>query len=265
MVSSILSESEPPAERIGRYTLMSELAAGGMGTVHLARFQGEAGFSRTVVVKRLHPQFAKDPDFVCMFLDEARLASRVRHPNVVSVHDVVAHRGELLLAMDYVHGVSLSTLVRAAKGAPVAIPTALALVRDLLAGLHAAHETHDKHGEPMQIVHRDVSPQNLMVGEDGAARVVDFGIASATARLQTTGDGQVKGKLSYMAPEQIRGLRVDRRVDVFAAGIVLWQLLTGTQCAAGIAEQSIHFILGGQYRKPSELNPQVSPELDEVV
>jgi serine/threonine-protein kinase len=236
-----------------------------MATVHLARFHGEAGFLRTVVVKRLHPQFAKDPDFVCMFLDEARLASRVRHPNVVSVHDVVDHRGELLLAMDYVHGVALSTLMGAANGAPVAIPIALALVRDLLAGLHAAHETHDTDGESMQIVHRDVSPQNLMVGEDGVARVVDFGIASATARLQTTGEGQIKGKISYMAPEQIRGQKVDRRVDVFAAGIVLWQLLTGSQFAAGVPEQRIHFILRAKYKKPSELNGGVSPQLDAVV
>lgn len=263
-VTSDRAESQSVAEQIGRYTLVAELAAGGMATVHLARFQGEAGFSRTVVVKRLHPHYAKDQEFVHMFLDEARLASRVRHPNVVPVHDVVSHRGELLLAMDYVHGVSLSTLTRAGKNQPVPLPIALALTRDLLAGLHAAHETHDKHGHPMHIVHRDVSPQNLMVGDDGVGRVVDFGIASATARLQTTRDGQVKGKLSYMAPEQIRGETVDRRADVFAAGIVLWQLTTGSAFASGPDERRIHFILTGNYPTPSSFNPHLPEALDRV-
>lgn len=265
MVTFNRAENANGSEQIGRYTLVAELAAGGMATVHLARFQGEAGFSRTVVVKRLHPHYAKDHEFVCMFLDEARLASRVRHPNVVPVVDVVSHRGELLLAMDYVHGVSLSTLVRASQGQPVPLPIALALARDLLAGLHAAHETHDKHGLPMQIVHRDVSPQNLMVGDDGVGRVVDFGIASATARMQTTRDGQIKGKLSYMAPEQIRGQVVDRRADVFASGIVLWQLTTGAAFASGPDETRIHFILTGDYSKPSSLNAQLPEALDRVV
>ncbi|MEQ9319388.1 MAG: serine/threonine-protein kinase [Polyangiaceae bacterium] len=207
---------------LGRYVLCGELASGGMATVHLARHLGPHGFCRSVAVKRLHEGHAKDPDFVAMFLDEARLASRIHHPNVASIIDVISTPSDLCLVMDYLHGESLAQLQRRAEGKPIEVPIAAAIVVDALRGLHAAHEVTDMDGTKLELVHRDVSPQNLFVGADGVTRVLDFGIAKASSRSQVTRDGQVKGKLAYMAPEQIRSEPADRRVDVFATGVVLW-------------------------------------------
>src|SRR5215472_12533797 len=212
------------ARVIGRYALYDELAAGGMATVHFGRLLGHAGFSRTVAIKKLYPQYAKDPEFVSMFLDEARLAARVRHPNVVTTLDVVSTAGELLLVLEYVHGESLSRLLRATAEAGALVPwrIAAAIVSGVLHGLHAAHEAKSERGEPLDLVHRDVSPQNVTVGVDGVARVLDFGIAKAVGRLTHTRGGLVKGKYSYMAPEQVQGI-VTRRSDVFSAAILLWE------------------------------------------
>src|SRR6202034_3666008 len=198
---------------VGRYALQQEIAAGGMASVYLGRMCGPVGFSPIVAIKSLHPQFAKDPEFVRMFLDEARLAGRIRHPNIVPVIDVHAEGDELFLVLEYVHGESPARLVRASRrvDAPLPLPLAAAILGDVLQGLHAAHEAKDERGQPLGIVHRDVSPQNVLVGADGVARVLDFGIAKAKGRLYTTQDGRVKGKLSYMAPEQLRSDPVDRK------------------------------------------------------
>src|SRR5688572_18113877 len=183
--------------------MFDEIAAGGMATVHLGRLLGSAGFARTVAIKRLHPALAKDEDFVTMLLDEARLASRIRHPHVVPTLDVIAENDEVLLVMEYVQGESLSRLMRAVRPAPVPLPIAIAVGIQMLHGLHAAHEAKTEQGQNLHLVHRDVSPQNVLVGIDGIARVLDFGVAKAAHRAQTTREGQIKGKLSYMAPEQL--------------------------------------------------------------
>ncbi|MEO8877038.1 MAG: protein kinase, partial [Polyangiaceae bacterium] len=169
-------------------------------------------------------------DFSSMFIDEARLAARIRHPNVVATLDVVAMEQELLLVMDYVQGESLSRLLRTARQRQELVPLRIltTTLAGILHGLHAAHEAKTERGERLEIVHRDVSPQNILVGSDGVARVLDFGVAKAAVRMQSTREGQIKGKLSYMAPEQLRGdSTVDRRVDVYAAGVVLWEGLVG--------------------------------------
>ncbi|HEY6462542.1 MAG TPA: serine/threonine-protein kinase, partial [Polyangiaceae bacterium] len=214
---------------VGRYAVFDEIAVGGMATVHVGRLLGPAGFSRTVAMKHLHKQFAGDPEFVAMFLDEARIAARIRHPNVVSTLDVVTLDGELYLVMDYVAGESVAHLLRGLRRRDAFVPPRIAvtIACDMLAGLHAAHEATDDHGQPLGIVHRDVSPQNVLVGTDGSARVVDFGVAKAAGRMQTTREGQVKGKAAYMAQEQLRGGAVDRRTDVYSAAVVLWETLTG--------------------------------------
>jgi serine/threonine-protein kinase len=171
-----------------------------------------------------------------MFVDEARLASRVQHPNVVPVLDVVSEGGEIFIVMEYVRGPALSTLLGAAlrQSRPVPAPIAVRILVDVLAGLQAAHEARDRRGEPLGIVHRDVSPQNVLVGIDGVARIMDFGIATAATRLAVTQQGELKGKLSYMAPEQFhRSEPIDRRVDVFAAGVVLWSTLAGRRLFSG--------------------------------
>ena len=206
-----------------RYLLCGEIGAGGMASVHLGRLIGSAAFARTVAIKRLLPRYAEQPEFRLMLIDEARLAARVHHPNVVQTLEVVANADELLVVMEYVDGVSLGRLLRAGA---VPEPILAALVCQVLDGLHAAHVATDEHGAPLQIVHRDISPENILVGADGFARVLDFGIAKARSRLHETRDGQIKGKLAYMAPEQLAG-KATQQSDVFAASIVLWEGLTG--------------------------------------
>ena len=252
---------------VGRYLLCGDLAAGGMATVHVGRLVGPVDFSRTVAIKRLHPTFAKDASFVAMFLDEARITAQIRHPNVVPTLDVVTEGDELLVVMEYVEGETLARLWRATTEAGERVPrgVALSIVTQMLHGLHAAHEAKDKNGEPLGIVHRDVSPQNVIVGVDGAARVLDFGIAKAHSRAQHTQEGQVKGKLTYMAPEQLEGARVDRRTDVFAAGVVLWETLTGVRLfAAESNAASISRILLGRVDPPSKRVPGLPPALDGI-
>jgi serine/threonine protein kinase len=232
----VSNERTPVVPRIvGRYALFDEIAAGGMATIHLGRLVGPVGFARTVAIKSLHPQFARDPEFVESFLDEARLASRIQHPNVVSTVDVVTTEGEVFLVMEYVAGESLAKLVRSAlkKGMEIPPSIALSILAGMLHGLHATHEARNEKREPMNIVHRDVSPQNILVGLDGISRVLDFGVAKAAMRAQATRDGQMKGKLSYMSPEQLNSREVDRRTDVFAAGIVAWECLVGRRLFAG--------------------------------
>jgi serine/threonine-protein kinase len=203
---------------VGRYALHDEIAAGGMATVHIGRLLGPVGFSRTVAIKKLHARIIRDR-FVSMFLDEARVAARVRHPNVIGTLDVVALAGELFLVMEYVHGETLARLMRAVRdaGQSIPVPIIAAVMIGVLDGLHAAHEATNDRGEPLTLVHRDISPHNILVGTDGISRVLDFGIAKAAGRVQTTRDGQLKGKLSYMAPEQIHG-NVDTRTDVRRLG-----------------------------------------------
>lgn len=218
---------------VGRYLLFDSFAAGGMATVHLARLLGPRGFSRAVAIKQLHPQFANNSEFVAMLLDEAKLASRVRHSNVVSPLDVVVLESELFVVMDYIHGESLARLLRQ-SGGPLPIPIVASVMTQALMGLHAAHEAVGANGEPLGMVHRDVSPQNILIGDDGVARVVDFGIAKPQhGWSRTTNDGVLKGKLGYMAPEQLQLETVDRRTDIFTAGIVLWEMLTGTRLFSG--------------------------------
>jgi serine/threonine-protein kinase len=252
--------------QVGRYTLYEEIASGGMASVHIGRMVGTAGFALTVAVKRLHPQFAKDPDFVSMFLDEAHLAARIRHANVVATLDVVSLDTELFLVMEHVRGESLARLLRAARQQKARVPLEVAgrIIVDVLHGLHAAHEAKKESGEPLDIVHRDVSPQNVLVGTDGTARILDFGIAKAIGRLQTTRDGQLKGKTGYMAPEQIRGT-VARTTDVYATGVVLWEMLTGKRLFHGDNEASVLArVLAGEAERPSKFVPELPPELDDL-
>jgi serine/threonine-protein kinase len=261
------SHAQSDVRVIGRYALHDEIASGGMATVHLGRLLGEAGFSRTVAIKRLHAQFAKDPDFVDMFIDEARLAARIHHPNVVSTLDVVARDRELFLVMEYIPGEALSRLYRTVvnRGELIDPRISVAVVAGFLHGLHAAHEARNEKGEPLDLVHRDVSPQNVLVGVDGIPRVVDFGVAKAAGRLQTTREGQLKGKLPYMAPEQVQGHEATRRSDVFAAAIVLWEMLTGRRLFDRPTEAAVMMaVLSADPPAPSSVLPGLSKELDRI-
>ncbi len=255
---------------IGRYALYDEIASGGMATVHIGRLLGPVGFSRTVAIKRMHANLAKDPEFVSMFLDEARLAARIRHPNVIGTLDVVALSGELFLVMEYVPGESLFRLMKSARegGRPMPLPIAAAIAVGLLDGLHAAHEATNEHEEPLSIVHRDVSPHNVIVGaNDGLARVLDFGVAKAADRTHSTRDGQVKGKLSYMAPEQLSSEFVDRRSDIYSASVVLWEAITGVRLFPGESElkSMVMKVLSTEADPPSRHVPGLSPEVESLV
>jgi eukaryotic-like serine/threonine-protein kinase len=226
--------SEAQRTVIDRYALYGEIAAGGAATVHFGRREGVAGFSRVVAIKRLHARNAKNPEFATMLLDEARLASRVRHPNVVSVEDVVAADGELLLVMEYIPGETLARLVAASKerGERVPVDIAVTILVHVLRGLAAAHDARGVDGQLIHLVHRDVSPQNVIVGQDGLSRIMDFGIAKALGRTQaTTDEGRIKGKAAYMSPEQIMG-DVDPRTDIWAASVMGWELLVNERLFA---------------------------------
>ncbi len=246
-----------------RYAIYGEIASGGMATVHFGRLFGNAGFSRTVAIKRLHPQLAKDPEFVAMFMDEANVTARIRHPNVVSTLDVVSMQGEIFIVMEYVLGESLWKLLdmrHDGVGRAAPPPIAAALVANVLHGLHAAHEATSESGDPLAIVHRDVSPQNIIVGKDGVARVLDFGIAKARDRIHVTRGGTLKGKVAYMAPEQLAG-KADRRTDVYAAGVVLWEALTGRKLFVADGD----FAVADKVRTAEVDSPNISPALDAIV
>jgi eukaryotic-like serine/threonine-protein kinase len=215
-------------QRVDRYELMGEIASGGMATVYLARLTGMGGFQRFVAMKRLHPHLASEKEFVEMFLDEARIAARIHHPNVVPILEVGASQVGYYLVMEYIEGDTLARMLARAASSGKKLPVSIALrvAIDMLSGLHAAHELHDDQNLPVNLVHRDVSPQNVLVGQDGIARITDFGVARAASRLTATRVGQLKGKIAYMAPEQAAGSEdLDRRADVFSSGIVIWEAL----------------------------------------
>ena len=253
---------------VGRYCLYRPLASGGTATVYLGSLRSEGGFSRPVAIKKLHAHYAHDPRLVAALLDEARIASHIRHPGVVSVLDIVVLGDEPLLVLEYVHGESLSQLLEArSPDEPTPLPVVLRIVVDALEGLHAAHEATNAEGTPLLIVHRDVSPQNIMVDSEGRARIVDFGIAKAMERPRADVDtGELLGKLAYAAPEQIAGATVDRRTDVWAIGVVLWELLAGRRIFADARPPEIaHRIVAIDAPPPSEGSASCPCALDAIV
>jgi serine/threonine-protein kinase len=263
-----MSPKAPALHSSRSYTLYGVIAAGGMGSVHLGRWRTTGGFSRRVAIKRLHAPFAADPEIAATFAEEARLVARVSHANVAAMLDVVSELGELFLVMEYVHGESLARLLRNVRecGGTVPFPIVSSVLADVLHGLHAAHEATDERGIPLQIVHRDVSPQNVIVGVDGIARVVDFGIAKALTHPQLTRDGQLKGKMPYMAPEQLLRRAIDRRVDVYAAGVMLWEALAGRRLFQGSEEATLFSkIVEEPQSAPSSVEPRVPSALDDIV
>jgi serine/threonine protein kinase len=264
-----VKEDEQPRQ-IGDYEIVAKLADGGVGTVYLARRRGPAGFQRLVAIKRLHPQFAAAPSFVTMFTDEARLAARIHHANVVSIVELGTDDEGYYVVMEYVEGSNLGHLhwhaTKAGGDQPMSRAVALRIVLDALSGLQAAHEVEDDDGTVVNLVHRDVSPQNILIGVDGLARLGDFGIARASAlRVFETRGAALKGKLEYMAPEQIEHKDVDRTTDLFAMGIVLWELLTGRRLfQAANQVTTIQRVCFDPIPSPRSIEPAVSPELERI-
>ena len=251
----------------GRYETLRAIASGGMATVHLGRAVGVGGFERLVAIKVMHSHIAEDPEFVDMFLDEARLAARIRHPNVVATIDVRDSKESLFLVMELVDGPSLRRLLKKAKGTgdPLPLGVTVRVMLDTLAGLQAAHELTGDDGEPLQLIHRDVTPANILVGVDGVVRLTDFGVARAEARLSSTRGGQLKGKIPYMPPEQLLGDPMDHRCDVYAAGAVLWETLVGRRLYRADSDgRLVKMIISGPELTPRKANPRVPPAIDRV-
>jgi serine/threonine-protein kinase len=252
------------------YTLYEPIASGGMGTVHYGRAVSNSGLSRVVAVKRLRGELARDPRCLAMFRDELRLATRVRHPNVVGTLDMVEQDGELLMVMDLVQGESLQELIARSVNSGQRVPPAIAvsIVCGILQGLEAAHDATSETGEPLGIVHRDVSPENILVGRDGIARLLDFGIARGAGRKYVTRVGEIKGKPSYLAPEQIleSSQYVDRRADIWGVSCVLWEALTGRRLFdADSPHATLSRVLTDPIPRPSSIARSLPQELDDAV
>ncbi len=261
-------------EKLGRYQLLHKLAHGGMATVYLATFSGPGGFKKAVALKRIHRHLADEKSFVDMFLDEARIASRIHHANVCAVNDFGESDGTYYIAMEYLLGEPLSRILRAlvrnerVLSDPRHPLVACRIIADACEGLHAAHELRGRDGQLLGVVHRDISPQNLFVTFDGNVKVVDFGIARAEDRLHHTQGGQIKGKFSYMSPEQATGKPVDRRADVWSLGVVLWEIIATRRLFHGDgAMATLQTVIGGEIPPPSSVREDIDvpAEIDAVV
>lgn len=252
---------------LGKYQLIAEIARGGMGVVYLAMVQGPGGFSKLVVVKELKPELVEEPAFLTMFLDEARLAARLNHPNIVQTNEVGNDGDRYFMAMDYLDGRGLDQVRRRTKvaGFGLSVSMQLRVICDMLAGLEYAHNLADFDGSPLNIVHRDVSPQNVFITFDGQVKLLDFGIAKASDSMHETHAGVVKGKVSYMSPEQGRGQKVDARADVFSTGVLLWEALTGKRMREGKNEQEkLWALVTADVPRASSVRSSVPPELDRI-
>ncbi len=256
----------PPGLRMGRYTLLRRLAVGGMAELYLAHQGGPHGFAKIVALKRMLPQLACDPELSQMFLSEARLAAGLDHPNLAQVLDFGESDGEYFLTMEYVHGLNLLEVLRAHKGEPLPLPCSLAIVGTVARALHHLHEHRGPDGSPLSLVHRDVSLSNVLVAYGGGVKLADFGIAKAMERTSATRMGTFKGKLGYASPEQCRGETIDRRSDVFALGILLYETTTGARAFGGPNEFAVlGRVANGDYVPLQEVDPRYPTLLSDVV
>jgi serine/threonine-protein kinase len=260
-------QTQGGANTLGKYRLIAELGHGGMAEVYLAVVRGPAGFNKLVVIKQIRPQLAEDPEFLGMFLDEARLAARLSHNNVVQTNEVGQEGERYFIAMEYLEGQPLNRIVhRLQKTGGLPLAQHVKLICDTLSGLHHAHELADYDGTPLGVVHRDVTPHNVFVTYDGQVKVVDFGIAKALNSSSETRSGVLKGKVAYMAPEQARGERVDRRADIFSVGVMLWEAATGKRLWKGVPDITIlQRLLSGEIPSPRTVKPETSEKLEAII
>ena len=258
----------PAPARFGKYTLLDRLAVGGMAEIFLARQAGMEGFEKTVVIKRILPRLTRVEGFVTMFLNEARLASQLTHPNIVQIHELGRFGDSYFIAMEYLFGRDMARIIpkAAALGIPFPHVYALKIAASVCEGLYYAHQKADAWGNPLHIVHRDVTPENVFVSFDGMVKVLDFGIAKARGQVGQTQVGEVKGKLAYMSPEQCLGQPLDQRSDIFSLGVVLYEWLTGYRLFTGDSEVAVlKSITDGKIYGPSYFKPDIPPEVEQVV
>jgi serine/threonine-protein kinase len=270
MAGPVAAQGALVGKRMGKYDVLALLAVGGTAEIYLARIAGEAGFQKYVVVKSLLDHLADDAEFVHMFLDEARLGAQLDHSNIVQTLELGQHKGGYYMVMEYLAGMSLAHLVRKAQerlpGSRVPPEIALGLAVQACAGLHYAHQRTTQDGTPLTIVHRDISPQNLVVTFEGILKIVDFGIAKAALRDTHTKTGTIKGKFAYMSPEQCLAKAVDRRTDIFALGTVVHEMITGRRLfKQASAYATYQAIVRGQVSPPSRVAPELDPSVDPLV
>jgi len=250
---------------IGKYRIIAELGRGGMAHVYLAYLSGPSDFNKLVVLKLLRPMFANDPELRGMFFDEARLAARLAHPNVVQTYEVGSDGDDHFLTMEYLEGQSLSAIRRAEWAHPMSIALHLRILADVCAGLEYAHELTDFDGTPLKMVHRDVSPNNIFVTYDGQVKLLDFGLAKAAWNSIRTQSGVIRGTMGYISPEQILATGVDRRADIFAVGVLLWEAVTRVRMWQGMKDVAImQAILDGAIPTPRSVNPSVPVALERI-
>jgi len=255
-------------ETYGNYQLIKRLAMGGMAQIYLARQQGPEGFEKLLVVKRILPHLAENEEFVRMFLDEARIAARLNHPNIVQIFNLGAQDDSFFIAMEYIHGDDLRKVFKRAErmGQEMPVPLVCRVITEACAGLDYAHKKTDPNGKPLGIVHRDISPQNILLTFEGRVKIVDFGIAKAADQATVTRSGVLKGKYSYMSPEQAAAQRLDGRSDIFALGIIFYELLTGTRLFKRSTDMAtLQAVSDCQVTPPSQVNPKLPADLDPIV
>jgi serine/threonine-protein kinase len=255
------------AELGGKYRILAELGQGGTATVSLAVARGPADFSKLVVLKVMKSALLQEREFSGMFMNEARLAARLNHPNIVQTNEVFDHGGLPVIVMEYLEGQSLSSVLSRARGGNrLPLEMHLRIISDVLSGLHYSHELRDFDGTPLNVVHRDMSPHNVFVTFDGHVKLLDFGIAKLAGSHVETATGVIKGKLRYMSPEQITGETIDRRADVFAVGVMLWEAAADARMWAGMSEATImNHLLNGEVPTPKQANPDVDAELERII
>ncbi len=257
-----------PGQKFGQYTLLERIAVGGMAELYKARMRGVEGFQKTVAIKRILPHLTDNAEFVEMFIDEGKLAAQLTHPNIAHIYDLGKIGSDYYIAMEYVEGKDLRSALNLArkKGTPLPMGLALLIAARLASALDYAHRKRDFDGRELGLVHRDVSPQNILLTSEGDIKLVDFGIAKAVSKASQTQMGALKGKLQYMSPEQAWGKTVDGRSDIFSLGAVLFELLTGERLFSGDSEISVlEAVREGKIRAPREVNPAVPPEVDAIV
>ena len=256
------------SENVGGYEITQLLAAGGMAEIYLARKVGPGGFEKRVVLKRIAKKLLGDREIEAMFLDEARVQALLDHPHVVQIHDMGADKGSYWIAMEFVSGATLRWVIDNANavGRPVPVAHALRVVGDVLNGLHYAHELVDHRGRPLNLIHRDISPVNVLVSRSGCAKLCDFGVAKSRLQSVMTRVGIVKGKFRYMAPEQVNAVPLDRRADVFAVGAVLWEILAGRRLFDQVPEDAVvEAIRSGVYPSVRDFRPDTPRAIDKVL
>ncbi|MGC8928162.1 MAG: serine/threonine protein kinase [Myxococcota bacterium] len=255
-------------QRFGKYILIRKLATGGMADIYLARQEGVEGFQKDIVIKKIRAEIGQKPEFVQMFLNEAKLAAMLTHPNICQIFDLGKIGDSYFIAMEYIAGRDMNRIINASakRGIPFPMEYALKIASNVCEGLYYAHSKVDYNGNPLNIVHRDITPENIMVSWDGAVKILDFGIAKATNLVSTDREGEVKGKLSYISPEQLQGKEADQRSDIFSLGVVLYEWITGYKLFRGETDEAvIKSITEGKIYPPSFFKPDLPKQVEKIL